>query len=327
MRRTEAFVTETGGAILAAAARHRRVGRLVAHGVHAVARAVARGARGVRAAVRTRADLSRPPRDSLVPALPHVVERRRSRVQRRDGQALSHRVSGGRASGACAGDRHDAPRDDARRRGRGGESRTTSGIAISIGKHVRLPIVNRADSSDRRRLRRSGVRHRRGEDHARARRERLRGGSPPFAADARGDRRARRHARGDGRRGSRARRRSADSIDSRRARRSSRCCARSGALQRSRAASARRATLLSLRYGGRAASIGSVVREDGAARAAGAARRARRRHSHAARALGSGVRELAHQHSRLEHLASALVGPSHSRVVLRRSAIRRRTSS
>ena len=50
-----------------------------------------------------------------------------------------------------------------------------------IGKHVRLPIVNRADSGDRRRVRRSGVRHRRGEDHAGARRERLRGGSPTLA--------------------------------------------------------------------------------------------------------------------------------------------------
>ena len=93
--------------------------------------------------------------------------------------------------------------------------------------------------------------------------------------------------------------------------------AASGALQRSRAAPARRATLLSLRHGGRAAPVRSVVREDGAARAAGAARRARWRDSNSARAVGSGVRELAHQHSRLEHLASVVVGPSHSRVVLR----------
>ena len=76
-----------------AAARDRRVVRLDAHRVHAVARAVARRARSVRAAVRARAHLSRPPRHSLVPALPHVAERRGSGAQRRDGQALSHRVS------------------------------------------------------------------------------------------------------------------------------------------------------------------------------------------------------------------------------------------
>ena len=83
-------------------------------------------------------------------------------------------------------------------------------------------------------------------------------------------------------------------------------------------APARRAPLLSVRHGGRAAPVRSVVREDGAARAPGAAGRARRRDPHSARTLGSGVRELAHQHPRLEHLAAAVVGSSRAGVVLRR---------
>ena len=96
VKRTEAFVDRDGRRDPPAAARHRRVGRLVAHGVHAVARAVVRGARSVRAPVRARSDLSRTPRDSLVPALSHVAERRRGGVPGRDGQAVSHRVSGRR---------------------------------------------------------------------------------------------------------------------------------------------------------------------------------------------------------------------------------------
>ena len=54
------------------------------------------------------------------------------------------------------------------------------------------------------------------------------------------------------------------------------------------AAPARRAALLSLRHGGRAAPVGPVVREDEAARRAGARRRVRDgAHPHPARALGS----------------------------------------
>ena len=58
-----------------AAARDRKLVRLVAHGVHVLAGALARGARGVRAPVRGRARLSRASRDPLVPALSHLAER------------------------------------------------------------------------------------------------------------------------------------------------------------------------------------------------------------------------------------------------------------
>jgi valyl-tRNA synthetase len=71
-------------------------------------------------------------------------------------------------------------------------------------------------------------------------------------------------------------------------------------------------------HGRRAAAQRPVVRAHGAARRAGARRGARRAHAHRARALGGGVRPLAREHPRLEHLAAALVGPPHPGVVLRR---------
>jgi valyl-tRNA synthetase len=81
---------------------------------------------------------------------------------------------------------------------------------------------------------------------------------------------------------------------------------------------AQRAALLPLRHGGGAAPVRSVVRAHAAARRQGARGAAQRRAAHSPRAVGSRVCELARGHPRLEHLAAALVGPSHSGVVLRR---------
>ena len=175
----------------------------------------------------------------------------------------------------------------------------------------------RVDPGGGRRLRRSGIRHGRREDHAGARRERLRGGQATLVADADRDRRARRRARGERRRRPRA------GVDQRfgsvrGARQDRRAVARVGRAAEDRSAPARRAALLSVRHGGRAATVGSMVREDGAARRAGARRVPRGSDPHSAGALGSGVRELAYGHPRLEHLAPALVGTPHSGVVLRR---------
>ena len=136
-----------------------------------------------------------------------------------------------------------------------------------VGKHVRAADRESRDPGHRRRVRRSGVRHRRGEDHAGARRERLRGGHAPLARDAGRDRRARRRARGGRTPTVACPRSSTASIGSRRASGSSRCSRRAGALVEGRDAPARRAALLPLRHGGRAAPVRSVVREDGAARA------------------------------------------------------------
>ena len=90
-----------------------------------------------------------------------------------------------------------------------------------------------------------------------------------------------------------------------------------GALTKVESAPARRATLLPVRHGRRAAPLGSMVRAHGAARAPRPRRRARRTNSDPPRALGGRVRQLAREHPRLEHLAPTLVGSSHSHLVLR----------
>ena len=156
-----------------AAPRHRRVRGLVAHCLHAFPRAVARGARSVRPALRGRKDLQGPPRHSLVSALFDLALRRGSGVQRRDGCALPHQVpafSGQPSAVSRWPDRgNHASRDDARRR-RG--CRESEGCAIQASHRQDGSPARRRDRHPhhRGRVRGSGVRHRRGEDHARARR-------------------------------------------------------------------------------------------------------------------------------------------------------------
>ena len=75
------------------------------------------------------------------------------------------------------------------------------------------------------------------------------------------------------RRGRVSRRAARASIASRRASASCRCSKHLERAREDRAAHTRRASLLSLRHGRRAAAVGSVVREHGAARRAGACRR------------------------------------------------------
>ena len=60
-----------------------------------------------------------------------------------------------------------------------------------------------------------------------------------------------------------------------------------------------------------------MVREDGAAGRAGAGCGARRPHSDPAGTLAGRVHQLARRHSRLEHLAPVVVGPSRAGVLLR----------
>ena len=93
-----------------------------------------------------------------------------------------------------------------------------------------------------------------------------------------------------------------------------------------RAAPARRAALLSLRHGGGAAAVRPVVREDEAARRAGARGGARWAHPDRARALGRRLHPLARDDPRLEHLAPTLVGTPHPGLVLRRVRPRDRES-
>ena len=167
----------------------RRIGRLDARAVHAGRAAVAGGAPRVRLALRGGADLPRHLHRELVPALPHGAVRPRGGAQGHDREALVRALSGrGRRRGRGRG--HDAARDDARRHGGGGEP----------GRRA-LPGPDRPDRSaadhraradhHRRRVRRPGVRHRRGEGDAGARSERLPDGEAARPARGGGHRRGR----------------------------------------------------------------------------------------------------------------------------------------
>src|SRR5258707_6060256 len=98
----------------------RRKLRLVAGEVHTVAGAFARGAHGVRAIVRARADLSRATDDELVPGVLDGAERPGSAARGSAGAFVVCAVSGRWDTGICGGS-DDAARDDARRHGGGGE--------------------------------------------------------------------------------------------------------------------------------------------------------------------------------------------------------------
>src|SRR5213596_1756571 len=89
-----------------------------------------------------------------------------------------------------------------------------------------------------------------------------------------------------------------------------------GPARKGRAAPARGAPLLSLRLSGGAAAVRSVVRENKAARGAGARSVPERGHSSRPRAVGRDVRALDGEHPGVEHLAAAVVGSPHPRVHL-----------
>ena len=178
--------------------------RLDAYGVHALAGAVARRARGVRAPLGARPHLQGAPRDPLVPAVHDVALRRGGRVPRRAGAALPHQLPAARRSDEAPNGCHHAPRDDARRRGRGRQPRRR---ALPRPDRPVRAAADRAhpDPGGRRRVHRPDVRHRRGEDHSRARRERLRSRAASRTAAAGDHDRRRGDGRSVGRRRPRAR--------------------------------------------------------------------------------------------------------------------------
>ena len=94
-----------------------------------------------------------------------------------------------------------------------------------------------------------------------------------------------------------------------------------GSAGEDRAASACRRRLLALRDGGRADALQSVVRAGQAAGRGGACGGARRPHDVPSEALGEHLFQLDGECLRLVHLAPTMVGPSHSRVLVR--ALRR----
>ena len=192
-----------------------------------------------------------------------------------------------------------------------------------LDRQARAPADRRTSPIpvDRRRLRRSGVRHRRGEDHAGARRERLRGRasatrSPmPVVIDEHGV-----DARSGRRRRPRARRSSTASIASRRASTIVEMLEARGALEKieKRTSTPCGTAIAATRWSSRACRDQWFVKMEplAAPALAGGARRAR-----SASCPSAGRRCTCNwldEHPRLEHLAAALVGTSHSGVVLRR---------
>ena len=148
-----------------------RLRRLDARALHDGRRPVRRGARDVRAPVRGRPHLSRQAARQLGPEARHRGVGPRSRQRGRAGQAVGDPLSAGGRLGFDRGRDHAAG-DDAGRRGRRGESGRRA--LPRVRRQERHAAADRPhDSGRRRRLRRPRVRHRRGQDHAGARLQRL----------------------------------------------------------------------------------------------------------------------------------------------------------
>ena len=316
----------------------RRVVRLVARALHDGRRPVERGDRDLCAALRGWPDLPRQATGQLGPEARHRGLRSRGRERGSDRQALGDPLPARRRLGSADGG-DDASGDDAgRRRGRGQSGRHA--LRASGRQGGGLAAGRAKDPGHRRQLRRQGIRHRRGQDHAGTRLQRL--GRRP-AARPRADHHF--HAAGDG-----ERQRAGEVSRPRSLRR-----AQAGALRprgrgtagRRKAAQDGRAALRAQRRNRRADADRSVVRRDDQARAGHArlvsrqvvqghlpaggqcqpARSGRRRAGVdplRARALDVDVQPLARQRPRLVHFAPALVGPSHPGVVRRcRQGLRR----
>ena len=169
----------------AADAPHGRQRQLGARVLHHGSQAVHGGHRDLRAAVRGRADLPRQAAGELGPGA--EVGRLRPGGRERGGRRLAVAdplSAGGRRRQPGGG--HHAAGDHARRRGGDGAPRGRA-LCRAGGKEGAPAAVRPRHPGHRRRLRRSRLRHRRGQGDAGARCQRLCGGPAPRAAD---DRRA-----------------------------------------------------------------------------------------------------------------------------------------
>jgi valyl-tRNA synthetase len=299
-----------------AAAGHRLLVRLDAHALHAGAGPVARGARGLRPALREgliyRGNyiINWCPR-CLTALSDEEAEPRR----RRPLYHLRYPVAGDAPAGAAPAGRpgvrrggDDAAGDDA---GRHGRRRAPGGRALPalVGRSVLLPLAGgtlpvvadayvdpefgTAWSRSRRRTIRTTSSWRGAMASAAAERddagrdaERERAGGVPRAGPVRG------------------------------ARRVVAALEELGLVEKIEEHTHSRAALLPLPHGGRAAAVGAVVRAHEAAGGAGAGRVARRAGPLHAGPLDEGLRALAGEHPRLVHLPAALVGPPHPGLVL-----------
>ena len=160
-----------------------RLAGLAARAVHHGRRSVRRGEGGVRHAVPRRPDLSRPAAGQLGPEIADGDLGSGGGEPGGPEFAVVHPLSDRGRAGTVHRGRHHAAGDDVGRYGGGGAS-----VASDVGgadREVRCAALGWARDPDRRgRVCRSGKRHRRGEDHARARLQRLRGRAAARSADA-----------------------------------------------------------------------------------------------------------------------------------------------
>jgi len=285
----------------------RCVGRLEPRAVHAGRGSVPRGPSGFRPAVPGGTGLPRPLHRELVPEVPHGAVRPRDRPPGRGREAVHDPVSrGGRRSRHRT--RHDAARDPARRHGRG---RAPGRRALPQRGGQEGPCAtHRPDRADRGRcVRRSRVRHRRGEAHAEPRSERLPRGAASGPSRARGDRHP---GADDGRRRAVRRARPLRSAQAGPARLEG-----AEAAGRHATAQARGRPLPALWDDDRAAGVQAVVRQGGTARRTGDRGRRERPDPLRSRQLVQDLFRVDAQHPRLVHLPPAVVGAPHPGVVLR----------
>ena len=282
---------------------------LVARAVHHGRGALAGRTGGVRPLVRGRPDLSGRTAGQLVPDRPNRAIRLRGRARGHRGRARHVPV---RAVGRVGLDRvrHDPRRDDAgRHRDRGASERRA---VRPPDRHDRASSVRRPGHPDRRGRRdRPGVRDGRREGHAGARPRRLRhrAACRPAAHEHLPRGRDDQRERGRG------------VLRARALRRADRGARGAGEARPGRrgdpAVRALGRTLLSLSQRDRAVDRRpAVVRRRGSPARAGEGCGPRRPDRVLARTVAAGLRVVARQPARLEHLPAAVVGTSHPGVVL-----------
>ena len=187
------WVEEYGGNDQPPVPRARRLARLRGRALHDGPRLRARGDEGVRAPVREGARLPRQLHGQLGPGAADGDLRPRGGAAQRRGHALRDRLPA-RVGLRLAHDRDGAPGDDARRHRDRGEPLRRALLAAD--RRGGDPAAGRPPAADhRRRLRGPRVRHRRAEDHAGPRPERLRDRPQARARGGHGDRRGRPHHR------------------------------------------------------------------------------------------------------------------------------------
>ena len=284
---------------------HGRVARLPADAFHDGRRLHPRGDAVLRASVRPRLDLSGQSDHQLVPLPPNVALGSRAHARRRRRHAVDDPLPSRRRR-RLHPDRDRPAGDDSRRR-RGGRASRRRALSPSGRTRGRGAVGRATRARDRRRAGRARVRHRRAEDHAGPRSDRLRDRPRSRAAGA-DVHRARRPRHGG--RGSRR----ADAGGGRGE--DPRLAEGAWPARAARALPAQRGALRALREPHRAADLAAVVVLDGRAEASTARGAPEPRGALPPREPAPLRDRLARERAGLVRVAAALVGPSASRLVL-----------